>query len=63
MADVRVNRNFVQKIDILLCCQDKKVGENKGVTQYVQQLNPLRNSFARVPHSLSALSLSLQTGN
>ena len=55
MADVRVNRNFVQKIDILLCCQDKKVGENKGVTQYVQQLNPLRNSFARVSHSPSAL--------
>ena len=55
MADVRVNRNLVQKIDILLCCQDKKVGENKGVTQYVQQPNPLRNSFARVSHSLSAL--------
>ena len=58
MADVRVNRNFVQKIDILLCCQDKKVGENKGVTQNVQQPNPLRNSFACVFHSPSVLCLS-----
>ena len=58
MADVRVNRNFVQQIDILLCCQDKKVGENKGVTQNVQQPNPLRNSFARVFHSPSVLCLS-----
>ena len=47
-----------KKLHILLCCHDKKVVENKGVTQYVQQPNPLRNSFARVSHSSSALCLS-----
>ena len=55
MADVRVNRNLVQKTSYPLLLPIQKVGENKGVTQNVQQPNPLRNSFARVSHSPSAL--------